>query len=103
MSPLSLCGADAAHHCPAALGPLPLWFPLPSLSLRSTLCLQYPPDLICVGVISLSLTYKQYEQPVRAGGSAQARPWHEELFDVDRQTIDCQQQGERSACVLLCL
>ena len=33
------------------------------------------------------------DEPVRAGGSAaaNAKPWHEELFGVDRRTIDCTQ------------
>ena len=61
-------------------------------SLRSTLCLLYPPDVICVGVIALSLKYKEMAEPVRHGAAvtAHTKPWHEELFGVDRQIIERQ-------------
>jgi len=61
-------------------------------SLRSTLCLRYPPDVVCVGVIALSLKYKGMPEPTRYGATVTqtTKPWHEELFDIDRATIDCQ-------------
>ena len=72
----------------------------PPRSLRSTLCLEYPPDVVCVAVIALSIKYKQLDEPVRAGPSVlSAKPWHEELFGVDKKTIDCTPLQHTLQCV----
>ena len=48
-----------------------------------------------MGVIALSIKYKMLDEPVKRAASSvnndkQRLPWHQELFDVDKQTIDRQ-------------
>ena len=58
-------------------------------SLRSTLCLRYPPDVITVGIIALTIAHKKCAPPVRHNRAGEfAPPWHEELFNVDKATLD---------------
>lgn len=63
-----------------------------SSSFRSTLCLHYPASVICVGVIALAIKKRKLENPVKENDSASKLLWHEELFQVDRKTV----QGKRN-------
>ncbi len=80
-----------------------------SLSLRTSLCVQYSPSIICVAAIRLAMLHlmrmkKLDREPVRTlawseGGAAAAaavapqmpntRPWYEELFGLSTATIEC--------------
>jgi hypothetical protein len=72
----------------------------PFSSLRTSLCLRYPPTVICVAAIRLSMRHlmtvtKQLDaEPTRRvapgfpqpSASAKEKPWFEELFGVDKKT-----------------
>ena len=71
-------------------------------SLRTPLCLQFAPSVICVAAIRLAMRHlitmsKQLEQePTRKWMPGQQPPhgkqkmWHEELFGIDKPTMKCQ-------------
>jgi len=60
-------------------------------SFRSTLCLRYPPDVICVGVISLAIKFRKIPEPRphnEPAGQQSGQRWFEELFGLDAAAID---------------
>jgi hypothetical protein len=62
-------------------------------SFKSTLCLQYNPAVICVGVIALSIKFRQRDGSLQAptkknSSSSSQLAWYEELFGVSKFTID---------------
>lgn len=66
-------------------------------SLRTPLALLYSPSVICVAAIRMAMKHLisggvLAEEPTRKSsivGPGKVKPWHEELFGVDKKTLTC--------------
>ena len=62
-------------------------------SFKSTLCLQYNPATICIGIIALCIKLKQqksieFTAPVHKYHASNDKPWYDVLFNINKSTID---------------